>query len=54
MRKLKLTWVELCEILKKQGNDPRSFELLPDEEIKGITLTRPREVLIWTEKKVSK
>jgi len=42
-RKFKLTWIQLQEILRRQGN---SLGLLPDEEIKEITLMKPKELLI--------
>ncbi len=48
LRKIKLTWAELAELLKKQGN---SQGLLPNEEIREITLMKPRELLIRTEQK---
>jgi len=50
MRKFKLTWVELCEILKKHGN---TKGLLPGEEIKEITLMKPKELLIRAEQVMS-
>ena len=43
MRKLKLTWAELRQILKE------SDKLMPDEEIKEITLVKPKEILIYAE-----
>ena len=46
MRKLKLTWSELCAILRKQGNN---HGLLDYEEIKEITLMKPKEILIRVE-----
>ena len=48
MRKLRLTWVQLQEILRKQDN---GSGLLPNEEIKEITLMKPREILIRAEQK---
>jgi len=48
MHSIKLTWAQLGEILKKQGN---GVELLTDEEIKEITLVKPREILIRAEER---
>ena len=38
-----ITWLELQEILKSQGY------IGPDEEIKGLTLVKPRRLLVRTE-----
>ena len=43
MRKFKLTWTELCDILKKQGF------VMDEESIKEMTLTKPKEVLFYME-----
>ena len=48
LRQIKLTWVQFQEILRKQGS---SSGLLPDEEIKEITLMKPKEILIYAEQK---
>ena len=40
-----LTWQELGEILSKAGT------LLPDEDIAQATLTKPRTLLLHTEKR---
>jgi len=46
MRKLTITWAELQAILQKAGN---GISLMPNEKIKEITLTKPRQLLIRTE-----
>lgn len=48
-RKLKLSWDELCKTLQRQGGEKA---LLPDEEIKEITLVKPRGLLIYAGHKV--
>jgi len=48
MRKLKLTWQELCLILQKQDNNKG---LAQNETIKEITLMNPKEILIRAEQK---
>jgi len=45
LRKVKLTWTELSEILHKQG------KLLDNEEVREITLVKPKEILIRFESK---
>jgi hypothetical protein len=47
MRKVTLTWTELQSILRKQTNGKG---LMPDEEIKEITLMKPKEILIRAER----
>jgi len=43
--KVSLTWQELGEILSKAGT------LLPDEDIAQATLTKPRSLLLHTERR---
>jgi len=43
--KVSLTWQELGEILSKAGT------LLPDEDIAHATLTKPRSLLLHTERR---
>lgn len=50
MRKFKLTWAELAAILKRQDNgNGNDVHLNSEEEIKEITLVKPREILIRAE-----
>jgi len=49
MRKIKLTWAVFALILQQQEN---SIGLLRDEEIKEITLMKPKEILIRAERRV--
>ena len=48
MRKVKISWSQLQAILQRQGN---GIGLLDNEEIKEITLMKPKEILIRTEQK---
>ncbi len=51
MHKFEITWKELSEILNKQG---KNQGLLSDEEIKEITLMKPKKLLIRTEQMINK
>ena len=46
LRSIKLTWGELSKMLKSQGNGKG---IMLDEEIKEITLMKPKEILIRVE-----
>ena len=45
MRKFKLTWSELQKILHKEG------KVFDGEQVKELTLVKPRELLIRTEQR---
>ncbi len=45
LRKVKILWTELQEILTKAGT------VGVDEEIEGVTLVKPRQLLIHTQNK---